>query len=406
MELLANSAAGGLALGYSLFSFGFSAITILILLFVVARHEAEFSGRVLLITPVVLCVVELAGNVFWTVLWQGVPGRLVTLGSVMAGAFVVGCILIYRIHIVGAVKSAVIMMFYTFAKAIFVVTMTYTYLYPMGVYTPSPLSSWYIAESWRGREVAGVYADFPGEFLPVSYNQRATEKQSNSRYSIVKVLETDFGTFRVNVAQIRGIKNEVDPKVDLLSIVDFLLQQDGLDKGNVLRSASAIRAEYEISGLKGQRLRAEYLFKRETQEVDVVFVAEGFSGWVILVDGNKGEVQRVSTRIFNSFAISEESKRKAEVDSIESRKTDTETFNSAEPKDEAEMPDKDTLTSVYPINRVITNKEGTKIEVKILGRRESRLIFETKDGRTFTYLIRDLSPEDQLFVNELPISEN
>lgn len=406
MELLANSATGGLALGYSLFSFGFSAITILILLFVIARHEAEFSGRVLLITPVVLCVVELAGNVFWTVVWQGFPGRLVTLGSVMAGAFVVGCILVYKIHIVGAVKSALVMALYTIAKAIFVVTMTYTYLYPLGAYTPSPLSSWYIAESWRGREVAGVQADFPGEFLPVSYNQQATEKQSNSRYSITNVVEADFGTFRVNVAQVKGIKNEVNPKVDMLSIVGFLLQQDGLDKGKVLRSASAIRAEYEKSGLEGHRLQAEYLYKGNEQEVDAVFVAEGFSGWVILVDGNKGEVQRVSTRIFSSFEISEESKRKAKADSDESKRADIETDADVAPKGGGEVPDKETPTSVYPIDRVITNHEGTKIVVKILGRTESRLIFEMNDGRTFKYLIRHLSPEDQLFVKELPVSEN
>lgn len=393
-------------MGYFLFSFGFSALAILILLFVVARHEAEFSGRVMLITPVVLCVVELAGNVFWTLLWQGVPDRFFTLGSVMAGVFVVGCVLVYKIHIVGAVKSAFVMMLYVLAKSVFVIVMAYTYLFPMGVYTPTPFSAWYIGESWRGREIAGVRAEFPGEFLAMSYNRHASEKLANGRYTVAKAFEADFGTYRVRVAQVHGVRSWIDPSIDFVSVVGFLLQQDKLEKGDAFRDSSPFRAEYDVSDIPGERLKSEYSLQGAKQEVDAVFVSEDYFGWLILVDGNRGEVQGVSTRIFNTLEIPEESRKRAEKESKESREPDTEDEVVPDNATDPGMTEAEEATSVYPFERIIKNREGNEIEVKIVGRTESRLIFEMKDGRIFKYLIRDLSPEDQEFVKGLPVSQN
>lgn len=408
--VLANTAVGGLALGYFLYSFAFSAAVILLLLFVLARHEAEFNGRVLLITPVVLCVVELGGSVFWTLVWHGTPDRFLTLGSVMAVSAVVGCVLIYKIHIVGAVKSVLIMMGYTVSKSLFVIAMTYTYLYPVGVYVPTPFSAWYLHEAWRGREVAEVRAEFPGEFLPVRFDRDRIERHSHGRYTAEKFFEVDLRTFRVRVVRLVEIRNPIDPSIDLSGSVYWLFSDENTEKAKRFRESSPFIADVTVSGRDAARLKTDFVYGGGKKAADAVLVSEGKVGWLVIIDGDREAVQSRAKRIFDSLEIVRTDKKVVRnVDAPEGEEREKTTDSGEDKvKDEGGKMDVDSADpgGIFPIERTITNKEGQKIDVTIVGRSETRLYFEMADGRLFKYLIRDLSVEDQDYVKELPVTQN
>ncbi len=56
----------------------------------------------------------------------------------------------------------------------------------------------------------------------------------------------------------------------------------------------------------------------------------------------------------------------------------------------------------YPVERSITNKDGIKLEVTILGRSDSQVFFTSK-GKRYDYPIEDLALADRLAVNKLPV---
>jgi len=59
--------------------------------------------------------------------------------------------------------------------------------------------------------------------------------------------------------------------------------------------------------------------------------------------------------------------------------------------------------SAYPVDRMITDKKGRNIDVKITGKGPDSITFLRKsDGKRFEYLIENLSVKDKAFVEGLP----
>lgn len=60
----------------------------------------------------------------------------------------------------------------------------------------------------------------------------------------------------------------------------------------------------------------------------------------------------------------------------------------------------------YPIERSITNSQGSELDVTILGRSDTELIFvKPNNKKRYRYPIEDLSLKDRVFANKLPVAE-
>lgn len=364
-----------------------SIILLMIAIQFVAKHDAETNPYLSIFWGFVLFAVETA-MFFWAFI-KG-PDTGLPLGVLIAIVFLVvwgvGILVVSRFLYASLSQSVMIGIIVVAGKVLYLVFVVQPLLSMIHEEAEEEVVVLALAK-WEEREVAGLQI-----YTPADLEERADLLPAGIKKlsEDARMVEVSYPEISVGVitAESRGGAFDLDAVVDAL-VEDMKERKMG-------EPALGVK-DVDWEGLPAKSIDVGY---QGHQFGSFLIIGKDSSLWVVSSWGKGMGGGRQVGKVMDSIRWAESLDASSEEPSEEPEPTSApEAMGKS-----AEVPPKP--KSEYPFQDVIRNAQGTEIEVRILGRSETEIIFENTEGKSYRYSIDQLSESDQAKFRNLPVTEN